>query len=186
MIILPYGNIKLKAQVLLRSLTLVGMTLFSLTSCAYSDTDSSQINATNSLDLVGEVSKTQLNNEFSSFASNYADYQPSTEELNAVATLTNNAGEEVSITVFFATWCHDSEREVPRLLKAFNHSSLKITLIALDQEKSDPLQLARQNKIKYTPTFVITAKGKEIARIVERPKTTLAEDILNAWQQSQG
>ncbi|WNC69492.1 thioredoxin family protein [Thalassotalea nanhaiensis] len=126
---------------------------------------------------VGDISKQQLLENHQEFADNYYDYQLSDNELTAIDAI----ADKVNIKVFFGTWCHDSEREVPRFLQSFKHSQSKVSLIALDGNKSDPDGLAKQNKIKYTPTFVVYDGNVEIGRIVERPKQSLAEDIWMIW-----
>ncbi|WOH37448.1 thioredoxin family protein [Thalassotalea fonticola] len=137
---------------------------------------STQSNAKESYPI-GEISKQQLLENHDDFASNYYDYQPSEEEYTAIAAI----ADKVTVDVFFGTWCHDSEREVPRLLKSLKNNQLKVSLIALDGKKSDPAGLAQQSGIKYTPTFIIYAGGVEIGRIIERPKQSLAEDIWLIW-----
>ena len=80
----------------------------------------------------------------------------------------------------FGTWCHDSQREVPRLLKTFDLSGLevpKLTLVAVDRKKTDPLGLAKQYGLRYTPTFILLNDGKELGRVIERPKTGLTQDL---------
>lgn len=159
-------------------MALLCIAVFSVTSCAYSDNGQQGTQRNSESKFVGVVSKAQLNDKYAKFLQNYEGYQPSEQELNAVTTLS----DKVSLTVFFGVWCHDSEREVPRLLKTFNTSSTSIELVALDTQKSDPQQLAEASSIKFTPTFVVFENGQEIGRIIERPQQSLAEDILKIWQ----
>ncbi|MEW6999391.1 thioredoxin family protein [Colwelliaceae bacterium BS250] len=126
---------------------------------------------------VGVVSKQTLLENYQSFTESYDTYQVSAEERQAIAQLP----QALTIKVFFGTWCHDSEREVPRLLKAFNKHANSIELIALDYNKSEPLGVADKAKIKFTPTFVIYNNNIEIGRIIERPQISLAEDILELY-----
>ncbi|QOL26942.1 thioredoxin family protein [Thalassotalea sp. LPB0316] len=87
-------------------------------------------------------------------------------------------GKDIRIDVFFAIWCHDSEREVPRLLKALETKpGAQIKLYALDVKKSDPKGLAKLNKVKYTPTMIVYVDDKEVGRVIERPEVSLVEDI---------
>lgn len=165
---------------LLRSFILVCIAMFSVSSCAYSDADETSKQAIVESELLGVISKDQLNHNFSKFAQNYEEYQPSEQELQAVA----NLSDSVSLTVFFGSWCHDSEREVPRLLKVYNNSSTDIKLVSLDMQKSDPEQLAQSSNIKFTPTILVFNNGQEIGRVIERPKQSLAQDIFKIWQDS--
>jgi hypothetical protein len=86
--------------------------------------------------------------------------------------------DDLHIDIYFGTWCHDSQREVPRMLNILKeNSAISTQLIALDYEKSDPKGLANNNGIKYTPTFIMSTGGKELGRIIERPKDSLVADI---------
>lgn len=126
-------------------------------------------------ELMGEVSAEQLLAQYPAFQAEYKDYQPSKEELAAVAAL-----EEDTLVVLFGTWCHDSQREVPRLLKTFDLSGLdvpKLTLIAVDTNKTDPQGMAKKYQLKYTPTFVLLNDDKELGRVIERPRTSLTQDL---------
>lgn len=124
-------------------------------------------------DALGAISKQQLIDGYHEFSENYKSYIASEDELQAIDSLPNG----VSIKVYFATWCHDSEREVPRLLNVFKQNNSPIELIALDYDKSEPLGQAKVDKIKYTPTFIVYLNEKEVGRIIESPKVSLAEDI---------
>ncbi len=126
-------------------------------------------------DFLGEVSAEQLLAQYPAFQDEYQSYQPSEKELAAVASL-----QDDSLVVLFGTWCHDSQREVPRLLKTFDLSGLdvpKLTLVAVDTKKNDPQGLAKKYALKYTPTFVLLKGDKELGRVVERPKTSLTQDL---------
>ena len=88
---------------------------------------------------------------------------------------------EVSITVFMGTWCHDSQREVPALLKildALSFNKTKLDIIALSFNKDTPKKIEQYFDIKRTPTIIFSRHQKEIGRFVEYPQKTLDEDIL--------
>lgn len=125
--------------------------------------------------LVGEVSGEDLLAQFPAFMAEYQSYQPSKAELEAVAAL-----EHDTLLVLFGTWCHDSEREVPRLLKTLDKSGLDVpefTLFAVDRKKSDHVGMAKKHELKYTPTFILLRDGEEIGRVVERASTSLTQDL---------
>ncbi|XPF96089.1 thioredoxin family protein [Colwellia sp. RE-S-Sl-9] len=89
------------------------------------------------------------------------------------------------IDIYFGTWCHDSQREVPRILSILdNNQNVTFQLIALDIDKKDPQYLAKNNSIKYTPTFVVFIEEKEIGRIIERPTQNFIEDITAMYVNS--
>ena len=84
--------------------------------------------------VVGEVSGEALLAQFPAFMEEYTSYQPSKAELKAVSAIA-----EDKLIILFGTWCHDSEREVPRLLKTLDVSGLDVpqfTLFAVDRKKA--------------------------------------------------
>ena len=87
---------------------------------------------------------------------------------------------DLEVTILFGIWCHDSEREVPRMLKLLAASGLKkesISLIALDIRKSEPEGRAKALDVRFTPTFIFSRAGMELGRIVERPESSLRGDV---------
>ncbi len=124
--------------------------------------------------LSGEVSQQQVLTKHKSFKNSYQAFNVSEGDMAAV----NAWPDDLHIDVYFGTWCHDSQREVPRFLKLVaENTQLSTRLIALDYEKSEPNGSAKSHAIKYTPTFVVYQNNKEIGRIVERPKVSIAADI---------
>ena len=137
--------------------------LFTLTACA----NDSQM-------AVGKITPAELFTQYPQFAQAYHDFElPAQEQLQV-----KDWPQNLQVTAYFGTWCHDSEREVPKMLKLLAlNSAIKIRLIALDGKKSDPQGLANDAGISFTPTFVITLDDKEVGRIIERPENTLITDI---------
>ena len=126
-------------------------------------------------DVVGEMSGEALLAQYPAFMDEYKSYQPSDAEIKAVSAI-----EDDTLLILFGAWCHDSEREVPRLLKTLDASGLDVpqfTLFAVDRKKSDPEGLAEKHKLKYTPTFILMRDGEEIGRVVERAETSLTQDL---------
>lgn len=88
----------------------------------------------------------------------------------------------MSITIFLGSWCHDSQREVPALLKildtiSFNPGNLSI--VALSVNKDTPSKIEAKSGITRTPTFVFYRNGREIGRYVEQARKSLEQDILD-------
>ena len=123
---------------------------------------------------VGIINAEQLLNNYVSFSVPFQQYQLTAEQ----SKLVQNWPNTVTIDTYFGTWCHDSQREVPKLLKALQvNEQIKHRLIALDGHKTDPLGLAQHEHIQFTPTFVVFINNKELGRVVERPKVNLIADI---------
>jgi len=126
---------------------------------------------------LGMISEESLLTGYADFKDNFQKFTLSEEELSVIADWPKN----LTIDVYFGTWCHDSIREVPKLMKILSgNKNINLSLIALDHQKQDPKDLASANKVKYTPTIIVYRgedKKLEIGRIIERPKQSLITDI---------
>lgn len=129
------------------------------------------------LDHVGKISTDHLLSEYPAFAKEYETFQPSARQLQDIQAL---AGKDV--IALFGTWCHDSEREVPRLIKLLEMGNVEVRqlkLYGVSRRKDDPEGYSKKYALKYTPTIVISDDSGEVARIIERPKGNLAADIAS-------
>ena len=126
---------------------------------------------------VGEINQQALFAGYPIFDVNYQAYKPSPETISSFKA---SLPEALEVRVLFGTWCHDSEREVPRLLKLLNLAGIRdesVELYALNLKKKDPEGMADAMGVKYTPTFIFYVDGGEIGRIVEKPEISLISDI---------
>lgn len=94
--------------------------------------------------------------------------------------------KDKKITIFLGTWCGDSKREVPRILKMldccnFPASQLQLIMVSnLDSMyKQSPLHEESGRNIVRVPTVIIEDAGRERGRIVEYPVTSLEKDMLH-------
>ena len=127
--------------------------------------------------LSGEISAGQLITQYPQFRTTYEQYQPSSAEINAIKSLSGK-----SLLILFGTWCHDSEREVPRLLKLIDLSGVKLKELSLhgvNYNKQEPTNLHRQYDLKYSPTIILLQGEVELGRIVEKPMLSLGEDLAS-------
>jgi len=88
------------------------------------------------------------------------------------------------ITLFMATWCGDSRREVPKFYKILENADFpmnQLTVVALDHEKDQykksPGGEEKGLNIIKVPTFIFYKDGKAVNRIVESPVLSLEEDM---------
>lgn len=128
-------------------------------------------------DHIGKISAEHLLSTYPEFAKEYANFDPSAAQLRDIQSLADK-----EVVTLFGTWCHDSEREVPRLLKMLELGNVQVkqlTLVAVSRQKDDPEGYSEKYELKFTPTIVISDAGNEVARVIERPKGSLAEDIAN-------
>jgi len=133
--------------------------------------------ASDSFIRTGEISVEELITRYVKFAHQYEQYSVDAKEASDFSVL-----KEVEFVVMFGLWCHDSQREIPRLIKLMEKADIstdKIKLIAIDMEKNVPDEFSSQFSIQYTPTIFVTQENQVIAKVVEKPKNSLAKDILS-------
>ena len=121
---------------------------------------------------VGDISQTELLDRHEVFKRNYDAYE--------VASGIDGLPADLKVKILFGTWCHDSEREVPRMLKLLAASGVKkenISLISLDIRKEEPEGRARALDVRFTPTFIFFRGDIELGRIIERPIESLHADV---------
>lgn len=134
--------------------------------------------------LYGVCTKTQLQSApyDSWFKKNYDDYTPNTTTIQSIK---KENIKDLTIKIFFGTWCGDSKREVPRFVKLLDVAGIpesKVTLIATGASDSLYKQSPQHEEsglgIYKVPTFIFYRNGKEINRIVEFPTLSLEKDLL--------
>jgi hypothetical protein len=94
--------------------------------------------------------------------------------------------KDKKITIFLGTWCGDSKRQVPAILKMLdccNFPKESLTLIMVsnlpDAYKQSPQHEELGKNIHRVPTLIIEDKNKEMGRIVEYPVVSLERDMLS-------
>lgn len=87
-----------------------------------------------------------------------------------------------SIYVFLGTWCSDSHREVPRFCKIMDNDyfeGTEVRYFCLDGDKSNDLINPDDYYLQFVPTFIFYYRGEELCRIIENPKESLEQDIMD-------
>jgi thiol-disulfide isomerase/thioredoxin len=167
------------------------ISLFTIYSCSVSKNSISPI-------LINQLSKDSRGNDMllgkctrsALLQSPFADWFKPNYDSYIVDSFTCNfirpllAGK--SITIFMGTWCGDSKREVPRVLKMLDccgFSEKNLTLVMVSNKdslyKKSPQHEEAGKNIVRVPTIIIQQKGAEIGRIIEFPKTSLEKDMLS-------
>lgn len=137
--------------------------------------------------LLNEVTLSQLKQEPYSiwYSKNKEDYQPS---LQIVEALKKTNPSKYTMKMFFGSWCGDSKRELPKMIKVLEQLSFpqkNITLIGVDDStevyKQSPQRQEAGMNIFRVPTFIVYENGKEVGRIVEYPTETMERDLLKIF-----
>jgi len=115
------------------------------------------------------------------FEKNYAEYIvdiPTADKLTDLL-------KDKTVVVFLGTWCPDSRRETPRLIKILDQCKLpdqQLRLVMVDYQdgayKQSPQHEEKNLQIFRVPCFIIFSGKKEIGRIVESPRQSLEKDLL--------
>lgn len=134
--------------------------------------------------LLGRCSASMLQQPpyHSWFSANYNAYQPNAATTERLVP----AVKHMRMEIFLGTWCGDSKREVPRMLKLLQNvgvDSNAISLIFVDNAstayKQSPQHEEQGKSIFKVPTFLVYNKRKLVGRIVESPVVSLEADLLS-------
>jgi len=128
-------------------------------------------------DLGWMAASTLLGEGYPAFAEVYDNAVIAPEFLELI----RQVQEDAEVLVFLGTWCGDSRREVPRFLRIADEAGItqdRIRLYNLDRSKTSPDGLSERWMIERVPTFIVLRTGREVGRIVERPRSTLEGDLL--------
>jgi len=88
------------------------------------------------------------------------------------------------VEVYLGTWCPDSQREVPKLLKIVDilrekyGKPLPVSFVGVDRSKQKPAELVAGKSIEKVATFIYFRGDRELGRIVETPKGLFEDDLL--------
>ncbi|MGI9551756.1 MAG: thioredoxin family protein [Aurantibacter sp.] len=132
--------------------------------------------------LLGKIDKKGLTQDAYAtwFNGQYESYEVDTKIIKSI----KNELKKNKITLFMATWCGDSKREVPRfykILEAANYPMDQLTVVALDYEKNQykksPGGEEKGLNIIKVPTMIFYKDGTAVNRIVESPIESLEKDI---------
>ncbi len=104
---------------------------------------------------------------------------------DTITTLIKPLSEGKTFLLFMGTWCGDSKREIPRMLKIMKSSGVKrsqIKIVMVDNHdstyKQSPGHEEKGLNIHRVPTLIIYAGTKEMGRIVESPVVSLEKDLF--------
>ncbi len=97
-----------------------------------------------------------------------------------------------TMEIFLGSWCGDSRREVPRMLKILQYAGVdtnRVAIVFVDNAsatyKQSPQHEERGKYIHRVPTFIVYDGQKEMGRIVESPVVSLEKDLLAILQRSE-
>lgn len=131
--------------------------------------------------LIGYCNPDAFHSEICSswYSPEYESYQADSEILESLKASDLN---DIQIKMVLATWCHDSQREVPRFMRIlddieFDMQQLEIICVNSNKEAEDTEVLDLE--IDLVPTIIFYKEGTEYGRIIETPSESLEKDFKN-------
>lgn len=134
--------------------------------------------------IIGKTNKQAIlkSDHNSWYSENYKTYKPQPESIEKLNELLNNS--DFKIEVYFGSWCSDSQRELPRLIKLleytkFNFDNLKLVGVGRDKIVPNVSEEQREQlNVNNVPTIIVYKDGKEINRFVEYAQESLERDMI--------
>jgi len=125
--------------------------------------------------LIGKVTQANIADSIW-YRENYNAESASSEALKNI----NKFSKEVTVEVFFGTWCDDSRYWVPSFIGLIDKTELadQVSLVAVPRSKKTAETTKLKEIIERVPTFVFWRDGEEIGRIVEAPEVSLVMDMI--------
>jgi thiol-disulfide isomerase/thioredoxin len=134
--------------------------------------------------LYGKVNIDQLYHDYPQWKKVEDSYIPEQVVLEQL----RGIDRKCRVVVFFATWCSDSKRELPRFIKIIKDGhlddKLSVELWAVDRNKNLSSNLSKDSNIEYVPTFIFYENDLEIGRIIETPKGSLELNMLQIMKRN--
>ncbi len=129
------------------------------------------------LNLEGKITTEQLYAGAPVFRENAQKFTPDAAAVKRIREI----GWQLKIVMFLGTWCPDSIREAPKLIKLLeeaNNPNISLDLYAVNTSMEDGAGLAKTHGIRAVPTMIFFRAGGELGRIIESPATTMENDFL--------
>ncbi|MCB0834645.1 MAG: thioredoxin family protein [Bacteroidetes bacterium] len=126
--------------------------------------------------LSGPIGKEELFREFPQFKENYDNYMPRISPNQSL----RETIDSCKILIFLGTWCSDTKRHLPVILKVIDFlagHNVIYELHALDRSKRDSDGLTTKYRVERIPTVIFIKHGSEVGRFVERPKNSVEDDL---------
>lgn len=137
--------------------------------------------------LLGHCSISAYKNEpFANwFNTNFDNYMVDSATIEQIKPLL----KKKKMDLFMGTWCGDSQREVPKIIKillAAGMDTTHLSIIAVgngaDLYKKSPQGEETGLNIRRVPTLIVYEKKKEIGRFIEYPVVSIEKDLLRILQ----
>lgn len=89
------------------------------------------------------------------------------------------------IKMVMGFWCDDSQKYAPQLLKTLDEAKWdtiginQLIIFGVDENKVASFEGFKELNIVNVPTIIVYLNNKEIGRIIETPKISVEQDLVN-------
>jgi len=129
-------------------------------------------------DLVGPLTKEEILENFPNWQEEVATYFPKAEIVDSLRAIDH----EIKIEIILGTWCPDSKQHVSayfKIMEMVDNPLIVSSYLGIPKEKEDRQPYIQGKNIVRVPTFIISINAEEKGRIIEHPKKSLEEDLIN-------
>ncbi len=129
----------------------------------------------------GNITKEELA-KMTWYGPSYESYHPDEALVKTFRKALNK--RDYQIDVYMGTWCHDSRRVVPKLIKLLEMTGSdfsNLTIVSVNGRKEIPdvsPEIAAKLNVHRVPTIIFYENGKEVDRFVERARESLLQDLI--------
>ena len=131
----------------------------------------------------GPLTAGELFADYSRFQERAEKVAPDQADVEKLAGLKDS----VHVKIFLATWCPDSRKHVPTMLRLMDAKEFPLftrEIVGVDYDKKDPEGRSGEHNITHVPTFIVYHEGEEIGRIIEHPEHSIARDFLGILEEA--
>lgn len=125
-----------------------------------------------------EITKEKILAAGAEWREKYDKFEPEADMVDALKT---RLGPELKIDVYLGFWCSDSRENLPPFIKLLDRAGTGVAVRYFDVPRKvdkETKYFVEESQVEKVPTFIFYRNGSEIGRIIENPKTSLIEDMM--------
>jgi thiol-disulfide isomerase/thioredoxin len=130
-----------------------------------------------STEMLGPVTRESVLKNNPDWHAVVSAYNPKPGSIEALRTVS----EDVTVEVYFGTWCPDSKAHVSEFFKVLDladNPHLRAVYTAVPRDRAQRVPYYGMREVERLPAFLVFVDGREIGRIVETPEKSVEEDLV--------